>query len=104
MLAGDPQHGVKGYAPKVRDQFGRMGNPELYAEHVATWMNEMAAERIGGSAGASGVGFKSPKRPDQKPKAQIARPPGAAASTDAPLSGSTQQTIIPVQRHGRLPL
>ncbi len=40
MLAGDPAHGIKGYAPAVVDQFGHRGNPSLYAQHVASWMNE----------------------------------------------------------------
>jgi hypothetical protein len=44
MLAGDPAHGIKGYAPAVVDQFGRTGNPSLYAQHVATWMNEAVAQ------------------------------------------------------------
>src|SRR6516165_3198133 len=42
MLAGDPAHGIKGYAPAVVDQFGNKGRPDLYAQNVATWMNEMA--------------------------------------------------------------
>ena len=50
MLAGDPAHGIKGYAPAVVDQFGKMGNPKLYAEHVAKWMSEMAAEEKGRQA------------------------------------------------------
>jgi hypothetical protein len=44
MLAGDPAHGIRGYAPEVVDQFRKLGNPRLYAAHVAKWMNGMQAK------------------------------------------------------------
>lgn len=78
-----------------------MGNPELYAEHVAKWMNEMAADRVDGSKGASAISSKSPKEADRKLKSRSVLPQGVTPSIDAPSSGPAHQTAIPVQHHGR---
>jgi hypothetical protein len=44
MLAVDPAKNIPGYAPALRDQFSKLGDPALYAKNVANWMNQMAED------------------------------------------------------------
>jgi hypothetical protein len=101
MLAGDPEHGVKGYAPKVMDQFHHMGNPKLYSEHVATWMNEMADKRSSAQHGDCDVGATPHASPDPAPKPKVVhRHLTAANSHKLPVRKAKPEEIV-IRPHGR---